>query len=330
MNDRSARRVGWLASAVVAAVALCGCADTAGVTKAEPGESLVFGRVAAVKDGKPVENLQGLQLSGASLVLLKIGEADGSLVTLPSDGFFVWALPPGEYMLVEFQYATEGARRALDLRARFTVPDDRVSMYIGSLRVVYAKGLHAAGLIDEYDAAVATLRQARPDAPPNVVKSLMEQEERLGSYASVVSACDRRWSIDCGDYQYGVRPLYPPHSSSTFTEVSSRTPTFRWSPSGRPGVKYDLVIYQSISCRSMTLMSERRAGCVVLYREGLDVNQFTPEEPLAPDQKYLWSVRFRDDDTVSAWSSTGHFTFFVIGFSGASGELFAFKTPATE
>jgi hypothetical protein len=329
MRNTLGRCSAWLVCVMIAA-SLCGCADTAGAKKAAPGESVVFGRVAAVYNGKPVENLQGMSFAGSSFVLLKIGESEGKLINLPGDGSFAWALPPGEYMLVEFQYATEGARRALDLRAKFFVPDRPVSMYIGLLRVTYQHGAQAAGLEDDFDGAVAQLQQARPDAPPEIVKSLLEPEEQLGNYSAVVGACDSRWGIKCEDYQYGVRPLDPAHSSSTFTEVPSLTPTFKWSPAGRPGVKYDLVIYQSISCRSVTIMSDRRAGCVVLYREGIDANQFTPDEPLAPGQKYLWSVRFRENDTVSSWSSTGHFTFFLIGFSGASGELFAFRTPAGE
>ena len=58
------------------------------------------------------------------------------------------------------------------------------------------------------------------------------------------------------------------------------------------------------------------------YREGLTEATHKVEIPLKPKTKYLWSIRTRKGDAVSAWS-TGK-----IGLTTKhSGWFFGFKTP---
>jgi hypothetical protein len=49
--------------------------------------------------------------------------------------------------------------------------------------------------------------------------------------------------------------------------------------------------------------------------------------PLRADSRYYWTVRLRDGDRASTWSTYAYFDFFLIGLSADSNELFTFSTP---
>ena len=44
--------------------------------------------------------------------------------------------------------------------------------------------------------------------------------------------------------------------------------------------------------------------------------------------KYEWSVRVRDGDTVSTWSTTSQFTFLIVAAVFTHGDWFSLSTPA--
>jgi len=41
----------------------------------------------------------------------------------------------------------------------------------------------------------------------------------------------------------------------------------------------------------------------------------------------MWSVRLRNGDTVSSWTTTSYFAFFIVGSARGSGQWYGFTTP---
>lgn len=110
-----------------------------------------------------------------------------------------------------------------------------------------------------------------------------------------------------GTYTYNVlKPKYPPiytalgssviHRQPRDTgKVDSLQPTLSWFPDQTIGVKYDLVIYESVAAPT--------PGKRIYYREGLEAAEHKVEDPLAPSKLYMWSVRTRIGDKVSVWAT---------------------------
>jgi hypothetical protein len=287
--------------------------------------------VEVIADDKKVDNLQGIgDVTGAGVVLLRPGEDQAEYIALSGDGEFYWDLGAGEYSLIAFQFLSGGGRRSIDLGAKFTVPAAPASVYVGDVIVVLKGYSHSVGVADRYDAALTRLDAAYPDHPASTVNNLVQFEPPLGHYSAMLAPCAPEWGVDCDSNQYGVKPVRPIHRTGEYTAIESLRPTFEWSPSTRPEVHYDLVVRQAVSCRGTVLFREGLRGDVVLYEEDLSDPWFTVEEPLAPDTQYVWSVRFRQGDVVSRWSSTGHFAFFVVGFSSSIGDWFRFCTPPAD
>jgi len=314
--------------AACAGAMLIACAP-APVKTFDEGQSVAFGRVVVIKDGERIENMQGIShdFTSGAVILLRPGQKKADLITLAGNGEFYWDLAPGDYSLVAFQYFSGGARHSIGLNTDFAVPP-ATSVYVGDLVVQLEDGRYGFGIADSFEEMRASLATAHPGHPPAVTSDLMQFEPPIGHFSAVRGVCASAWGIECESHQYGVKPLDPVHRRGEYTEVASLTPTLRWSGSTRPDVHYDLIVRRAVSCDSMVLLTEGLPGDIVYYREDLATNSHTLEEPLEPDSNYLWSVRFREGDVVSQWSSGGHFAFFIIGFSGSSGEWFRFCTPA--
>jgi hypothetical protein len=305
-------------------------ACTPAVRSFDEGQSVAFGQVEVIADDKKVENLQGIgDVTGAGLVLLRPGEEKAEYIALSGDGEFYWDLGPGRYSIVAFQYLSKGGRRSINLGARFTVPATPTSVYVGDLVVLLNDFYQSVGMADRYEDALLRLASAYPDHPAATAKDLVQFEPPVGTYSAVRAPCAPEWGIECDTHQYGVKPIRPAHRTGDYTVTDSLTPTFEWSPSRRPEVHYDLIIRKSVSCRGTVLFREGLPGEVVVYKENLTTPFYTAEEPLSPGTNYIWSVRFREGDVVSRWSSTGHFTFFIVGYSSSVGDWFRFCTPPT-
>jgi hypothetical protein len=52
----------------------------------------------------------------------------------------------------------------------------------------------------------------------------------------------------------------------------------------------------------MTGNKRWRRGRLLTYSQGLSTPSFKPDIPLQPGTTYLWSVRLRRGETVSAWA----------------------------
>jgi hypothetical protein len=309
-------------------LATAGCATPATKTF-DGGQSVAFGRVEVISDGKPIDNLQGMSgdVTGAGLVILRPGRSEAEYIPLAGSGEFFWQVGPGEYTVMSFQFLGGGSRKNLEVGAKFTVPAEPSSVYVGNLVVLLRGAQYSVGTIDRYEALAARLDVEQPGHPPLGEPDIMAFQPPLGRFTQVIGPCAERWQVTCEDYHFGVTPVSPKHQRGKDTMVSSLTPTFQWQGSPRPDVHYDLVVRRSLTCSGAVLFSEALPGDVVLYKEDIAETSYTPEEPLPAGTSYIWSVRFREGDVVSAWSSTGHFTFFIIGFSSSHGDWFRFCTP---
>ena len=293
------------------------------------GQSLVYGKVELIYNGKKIKNFQGLGdvAGGASLVLLQPDQDKADNITLSGSGEFYWKVGPGDYALVSFQYSAAGARHNINLGAEFTVPDSPSSVYIGDIVVVVKDYRHAVGIADHYEESITRLQKEYPDHPAPTIRNLISVEQNVGNYTAIRGACSAAWGIDCERHQYGVAPLNPEHQTGGYTKINTLTPTFKWRASKRPEVHYDLIVRKSVSCGGLVLFKEGLHGELVVYEEDLSQPSYKLQQRLEPNTNYIWSVRFREGDIVSTWSSTGHFTFFIIGSSWSRGDWFRFCTP---
>ena len=134
-------------------------------------------------------------------------------------------------------------------------------------------------------------------------------------------------TFSCTTFQ-GLKPEYPGVGRPTrYKTVDSLEPVLRWKPAVEPGTTYDLVIYRAEDTRKRA-MKGGKPGEKVYYREGLAEASHRVAPPLAPRMKYLWSVRTRQGDEVSAWST---YTYMYGGRIGDAyrddNQLFRFQTP---
>jgi hypothetical protein len=310
---------------LVAVLLTAGCATT--VRTLDEGHSVAFGRVELYYDGEKVENLQGMgDATGVGVVLVRPGQEKAEYVPIAGSGEFYWEVGAGEYQLVSFQFFAMGSRRNIHVGGKFTIPASPTSVYVGDLIVMAQKFHQSVGIADRFDESLARLGEAYPGHPAAIVSHPLQPEAPIGEFAAVRPACEPAWGVDCEKYQYGVKPISPEHRANSYTMVDSLTPTFRWSGSSRADVHYDLVVRKSLACSGMVLFKEGLPGDIVLYVEDLREPHYTPSEPLDADTNYIWSVRFRDGDLVSDWSSTGHFSFFVVAYSWSLGDWFRFCT----
>ena len=125
----------------------------------------------------------------------------------------------------------------------------------------------------------------------------------------------------------GVTPAYPPVKTNNFPVVSSLQPTFRWEPSTKDGVLYDLVLYRAVSYSPLGIGGHYLPGQVVEYRQGLVEPSYRLSKPLEPNEKYFWSVRLRRDGIVSNWSRFSYLNFMIFAYTSEHSSWFGFATP---
>jgi hypothetical protein len=104
---------------------------------------------------------------------------------------------------------------------------------------------------------------------------------------------------------YGLKYISPVGEHQDYPSlVASLQPTLKWTPYSKPGVTYDVIIYEGFRVKKPYAFVEKQlvSGKVVYYREGLKESQHMIEEPLKPNAEYCWSVRARRGDKVTDWS----------------------------
>ena len=237
-------------------------------------------------------------------------------------GTFNWSLPSGEYVIVGYNYLNETGRLWLS----FSVPNSGEAVYIGDLHILSSDGRYGWQIHDAYADAEKEFGAEFAKSGVKTTVALMKSEEKLGSYRRMTNVCAAtEWGTECDVSNQGVKPLSPVQAALGFPKVDSLTPRLEWSPVDRKGVTYDLAVYESIQAPLLGLSHIR--GKLVSYVEALPQPFYQFDTPLARGKQYEWSVRLRSGDTVSTWSTTGYFVFFVVGTASGSGNWFGFSTP---
>jgi hypothetical protein len=315
-------------------VALASCADVpqravesrAGAMVRDASVGYAIGRIQTVEDGVEKTHRPGLfpvnpfdvYLRSASTGRVERRELDG-------DGSFVWPLAPGVYEIAGFQaYAPLRVGRVW---ASFTVADAGRAVYVGTLRLELSRAGHQFRVEDRYAEAVASLRPKLPADVDTPAKALMTPDPPLGGVSPGWSICAERSGLVCDRSLQGVAVIQPVGSEQGAPLVDSLTPRLEWRPAPRAGLTYDVAVYESIVLNPMPGATRTLRGPVAAYAQALAEPHWQVSPPLPADRRYEWSVRLREGDNVSTWSTTGYFAFFVVGFASGSGNWFGFTTP---
>ncbi len=220
------------------------------------------------------------------------------------------------------------ATRTGHLGASFSVPETGADAYLGTIEFRGSEVLLVPQFQDRFE-EITKLYDARfPGRPGTPVKQLYEPPKPVGNFSSVRGQCHDAWKIECDDRFSGVTPVSPEVSQSGFPTSSSLTPEFRWKPSARQDVSYDLILYEAAAyVVGDQMVPSYMRGRVVAYEEDIQEPRWQPTSPLKPDTRYIWSVRLREGESVSGWSTQSHFTFLIVYMSSGYGQWFQFKTP---
>lgn len=320
-------------------IALGGCASPViersqpappSVESAQPGKALVFGKVDLFMDGIPQDRIGKLGWSGSthfSALIVADGAKQAIAQHTDEQGWFSWALAPGDYMFLGF-IVGDGVTGSVN--ARFSVDaNDRV-VYIGHVRIDVRQTGFAVGLWDaEQDAQAALQKGGRGDAGP-AAKRLMKSEAKVGQYSAINSACSRQWALDCTRELQGVAPIHPAIERGPtgigFTPINELKPTLRWAAHRSGDVSYDIAVWEAAHHQWAIARRIHLPNRLVVYAENLKASEFALQDALKPKTQYLWSVRLRQGDVVSSWSHAGHFAFLLVVSTSSRGQWFGFET----
>ncbi len=318
-------------------VLLGGCASSPPIAGQPPppvtfteSQSAVFGRIAQLRDGKEVDWETGPAMlgPGGHLVYLRsaqTGMFDQKLIG--ADGRFIWPLAPSDYTIatIRLDNVPRGLAR---LWATFRIERPGEAVYIGNLRMLASAGRYAFDVEDRLDAEAANIG-ARVAVPlPPVSRAMVRFEPRVGTFSSLWAICGPRGGVTCDRTWQGLEPLKPVDTARSFVALDNLTPLLEWKPVARETMRYDVAVYESLPLGLNLPGSPRVRGSLVAYAEGLDVPRWRVTPALKPDTKYEWSVRVRDGDTVSTWSTTSQFTLLLVAAVFSHGDWFSLSTPA--
>jgi len=276
-----------------------------------------------VEDGKRREWKWGEELT---LFIRPLSGGPLQRMSIKGDGRFFWSLKTGKYVIVG--YAVLGPPRTGRLWLSFSVPQPGQGVYIGDLHIETMHGRYYFGVEDKYAEVLAKVEPKLSTAKLSPVKLLMTPEAKQETVKSIWSICAQRSGVKCEKNLQGIEPLQPPGTAKSFVTVANLTPLLEWKPSSKAGFTYDVAVYESLSLAGDVPGAQRIRGARVAYSEGLREPRFQLSTPLAPNTKYEWSVRLREGENVSTWTTTSYFSFFVVGWVAGSGQWFGFTTPA--
>lgn len=294
-------------------------------------EPTVFGRLELLLDGKhaKISTISTLDVYGIVALVLPEGADTALALSFDEQGWFAWKLKPGSYSLLGLVSQSGSNIQVIPIDARFVAEDGDTLVYIGDVRVESNGQRYSVGIKDS-DVADEVRKRYRDAAMP--AKRLLQEADKLGTYAKVRTACDKAWGLTCTRELRGVTPIYPKVArgirGTTFGRADSVSPTLKWQAAQTPGLTYDVAVWEAAAYRLPSkLHADYTPGQLAHYEENLVAAELTLIKPLKPKTRYFWSLRARQGDVVSSWSRAGHSTFLVVAWTWGSGEWFAFETP---
>jgi len=316
---------------LVSIVFLTSCATTPpmeDVVTPVAGETIVFGRVDVFENGVKQEwKMKWTGVQAFYLMILPSDTSQALTYKVKPDGTFNWSLKPGKYMLLAYRFQKGSQRLIGHIASEFDVPDGVEGLYIGDVQVNIKKGRYLTTFVDNYDTAVAQYKSKFAMRAVMPVKGIMKEKQKLGSYALVGYQCHERWGIKCTDRYSGVTPVSPEIANQGFPQTDSLSPLFKWQPSSKQRITYDFVVYEAASYSVSGMDRQYLEGRLVAYKENIKDPFLKLKEPLSPKTKYYWSVRMRDGDKVSRWSSFSYKSFLIFAITSGYGKSFVFSTP---
>ena len=161
---------------------LAGCASTSRISLSDmrslqPDEQLIFGRVHVVDDEKTIN--WGKELFGQGpfeIVMLNLDSSDAVFCPLTGDGTFFWRLRPARYAITSFRWQ-HILTRSGRIYSKFTVPQSKHPVYIGTLKIRFLGNAYTHRVVDEEDEAVRMLKEHFSETVGPVTKSLLVREE---------------------------------------------------------------------------------------------------------------------------------------------------------
>jgi len=278
------------------------------VTEIGPDTRIVYGSIQVFKNGKLLKwrfgnlfHLMFLHEDSNNVVAYKLSGTE--------DGAYFIALQPGRYSRLGYHWNdSTGFVLTDEINGEFVVPETGPDIYIGSMEVHFDKDEGRwFDLDDRFDRLSALFDQQFPERKGTSVKKLLERSRQLGDFAYALDSCDPYWGIECVKRWRGAVPLTPSSNvdGEYFNEVRFLRPKFSWEPSPREDISYDFALYKAAPYYLGFRFGNQgyMRGSLVDYQEDIKEPQWTAEHSLERDTSYYWSVRYRDGDTVSTWSS---------------------------
>lgn len=296
------------------------------------GYGRAFGRIVYLEDGQ--ETVWGSSLvksESLTLFVRSVGSQEMQYMEIEGDGTFYWPHQAGEYEIVGYQVertSVTTSRRTGRLMTKYSVPQAGQAVYIGELRIEGGRSRSGFEVIDRYSEALKRVEPQLTTGKLEPVKGLMRLEPQTGSYKEVRAICNKYWVLSCDQTYQGVEPSAPLGTGQGFPLTQNLTPLLEWKPSSKPGVTYDVAIFESLMLRhGWKGTPARLRGRLVAYAQGLHESKYSPPVPLQPGKRHEWTVRLREHDLVSTWSTTSYSMFAVVAAARGSGQNFGFETP---
>ena len=135
-------------------------------------------------------------------------------------------------------------------------------------------------------------------------------------------ACLLLNAYGCMTY-HGLTPLSPlPGYPASPITIPSLQPVLEWEPCEETEPTYDVFVVEGLQGDRLY-----NPGKPVFYREGITENKVKIEPPLVFDRLYWWSVRTRNGDKVSEWSSYDSVAMYGNVSVTARNYPYPFRTP---
>lgn len=292
-----------------------------------PNTSIVFGKcIFLSSDNKKINDSFN---DTKYIIVQKPNSTDADSYDVSKEGYFFWDLPPGEYNILGFKSRMQTG--VIPIRLKFEVKPGDNNIYIGNFSLDFCNRLYHFSINNDFENNLNVLSEKFPDLTGESIVSLAAEDNEIGSFKKKKSICDPEWGVKCdndflGLKIFGVVPVTPRVSASKFILLENDPPTFEWKPSTNSNVSYDLIIYEAPAYAGSDMAQARIPGKVFFYEENIPTTKFSLPKKLNRKSKYYWSLRLRDNDTVSNWTRFDYFYFFVIGSSFASNQMFSFAT----
>jgi hypothetical protein len=317
--------------ALVAVLLLWGCAappTMKDVEEAPSDTSIVFGSVEVYQDGELMR--WGSRFFGYDhfyLTILPPESNEAITYKLDKTGKYFWSLLPGDYTLLGYVWDSDTGQRTGHIGADFSVPPPGSDAYIGTIVLRGNIVFLVPSIEDKFDEIAASYDAKFPDRRGAAARQLIEEPKPIGNFEAFRGSCSEGWQIGCSKRFRGVTPISPDVTQSGFPVAGDLVPEFRWKGCPKADVSYDLVLYEAAAYAvGGAMVPSYMRGRVVAYAEDLKEPRWKPETPLKSDTRYIWSVRLREGQTVSGWSTQSHSTFLLVYASWGHGQWFQFKT----